>query len=157
MNAPTHRIRRTLRALVLMASVAAIAVPAAAAGNTQVDDYFRDTSAVSSNTQVDDYFRDPSAVSSNTQLDDWFRDPAIQAVKTPSTNIQGDYMFRDFLRNAHKQAAVPAPQSEPSSSGGVDWGTVGVGISAVLGGLLLLTILGLGARQVRHGHRLGNA
>jgi hypothetical protein len=45
-----------------------------------------------------------------------------------------------------------------SSDGGINFGNVGIGIVGAVCGLLLLTALGIGARQVRHTrHRLGSA
>ena len=45
MYGKAHKIRSTVSAIALAASVALIAIPAAQAGNTLVDDYFRDTAA----------------------------------------------------------------------------------------------------------------
>ena len=59
MYGKAHKIRSTVSAIALAASVALIAIPAAQAGNTLVDDYFRD--AQPQNTLVDDYFRDTAA------------------------------------------------------------------------------------------------
>jgi len=141
MYGKAHKIRSTVSAIALAASVALIAIPAAQAGNTLVDDYFRD--AQPQNTLVDDYFRD--AQPQNTLVDDYFRDAQ------PQNTLVDDY-FRDTAATAK-----PVAQVSLSSSDSVNWGKVGIGIIAVCG-LLLLVALGMGARQLRHGgHGLGSA
>jgi hypothetical protein len=93
----------------------------------------------------------------------------------------GDFMFRDYFRGTHyvgqpdwlralqirgegmnKLSADGKLNSAgtvvASSKDGFDFGQVGIGIVGVVCGLLLLTALGIGARQVRHTrHRLGSA
>jgi hypothetical protein len=152
--------------IALVAGVAALAVaaPFAGAGNdTMVDDYWRDQAlaARSSDTIVDDYFRDQPALASmpsNTIVDDYFRDkPALASM--PSNTIVDDY-FRD------QQAPVSTPSNtivddyfrDPptvvSSGTGFDWADFGIGVAAAVGGMLVLTGLGLGliaARQSRGG------
>jgi len=99
-------IGRFTIALVVGLAALAVAAPLAGAGNTLVDDYWRDQALAAnpSDTIVDDYFRDPpAAVSSGT---------------------------------------------------GFDWADFGIGVAAAVGGMLVLTGLGLGliaARQSRGG------
>ena len=114
--------------IALVAGVAALAVaaPFAGAGNdTMVDDYWRDQAL--------------AARSSNTIVDDYFRDQPAP-VSTPSNTIVDDY-FRD-------------PPTVVSSGTGFDWADFGIGVAAAVGGMLVLTGLGLGliaARQSRGG------
>lgn len=114
--------------IALVAGVAALAVaaPFAGAGNdTMVDDYWRDQAL--------------AARSSDTIVDDYFRDqPALASM--PSNTIVDDY-FRD-------------PPTVVSSGTGFDWADFGIGVAAAVGGVLVLTGLGLGliaARQSRGG------
>lgn len=114
--------------IALVAGVAALAVaaPFAGAGNdTMVDDYWRDQAL--------------AARSSDTIVDDYFRDqPALASM--PSNTIVDDY-FRD-------------PPTVVSSGTGFDWADFGIGVAAAVGGMLVLTGLGLGliaARQSRGG------
>jgi hypothetical protein len=114
--------------IALVAGVAALAVaaPFAGAGNdTMVDDYWRDQAL--------------AARSSDTIVDDYFRDQQAP-VSTPSNTIVEDY-FRD-------------PPTVVSSGTGFDWADFGIGVAAAVGGMLVLTGLGLGliaARQSRGG------
>jgi F0F1-type ATP synthase membrane subunit c/vacuolar-type H+-ATPase subunit K len=122
---PKMSIGRFTIALVVGLAALAVAAPLAGAGNTHVDDYWRDQALAAnpSDTIVDDYFRDqpaPVSIPANTIVDDYFRDPP---------------------------AAV-------SSGTGFDWADFGIGVAAAVGGMLVLTGLGLGliaARQSRGG------
>jgi len=127
MYGKAHKIRSTVSAIALAASVALIAIPAAQAGNTLVDDYFRD--AQPQNTLVDDYFRD--AQPQNTLVDDYFRDTAA--------------------------TAKPVAQVSLSSSDSVNWGKVGIGIIAVCGLLLLVALGMGARQLRHSGHGLGSA
>src|SRR5207249_3802327 len=126
MYGKAHKIRSTVSAIALAASVALIAIPAAQAGNTLVDDYFRD--AQPQNTLVDDYFRD--AQPQNTLVDDYFRDTAA--------------------------TAKPVAQVSLSSSDSVNWGKVGIGIIAVCGLLLLVALGMGARQLRHSGHGLGS-
>ena len=114
--------------IALVAGVAALAVaaPFAGAGNdTMVDDYWRDQAL--------------AARSSDTIVDDYFRDQP-ELASMPSNTIVDDY-FRD-------------PPTVVSSGTGFDWADFGIGVAAAVGGMLVLTGLGLGliaARQSRGG------
>ncbi|TML48604.1 MAG: hypothetical protein E6G20_04615 [Actinobacteria bacterium] len=127
MYGKAHKIRSTVSAIALAASVALIAIPAAQAGNTLVDDYFRD--AQPQNTLVDDYFRD--AQPQNSLVDDYFRDTAA--------------------------TAKPVAQVSLSSSDSVNWGKVGIGIIAVCGLLLLVALGMGARQLRHSGHGLGSA
>jgi len=127
MYGKAHKIRSTVSAIALAASVSLIAIPAAQAGNTLVDDYFRD--AQPQNTLVDDYFRD--AQPQNTLVDDYFRDTAA--------------------------TAKPVAQVSLSSSDSVNWGKVGIGIIAVCGLLLLVALGMGARQLRHSGHGLGSA
>jgi hypothetical protein len=114
--------------IALVAGVAALAVaaPFAGAGNdTMVDDYWRDQAL--------------AARASDTIVDDYFRDQPA-AVSMTSNTIVDDY-FRD-------------PPAVVSSGTGFDWADFGIGVAAAVGGMLVLSGLGLGliaARQSRGG------
>ena len=127
MHGKARKIRSTVSAIALAASVALIAIPAAQAGNTLVDDYFRD--AQPQNTLVDDYFRD--AQPQNSLVDDYFRDTAA--------------------------TAKPVAQVSLSSSDSVNWGKVGIGIIAVCGLLLLVALGMGARQLRHSGHGLGSA
>ena len=119
-------IGRFIIALVAGVAALAVAAPFAGAGNdTMVDDYWRDQAL--------------AARSSDTIVDDYFRDqPALASM--PSNTIVDDY-FRD-------------PPTVVSSGTGFDWADFGIGVAAAVGGMLVLTGLGLGliaARQSRGG------
>jgi hypothetical protein len=102
----------------------AFAVPLAGAGNTIVDDYWRDQAPVTSqapDTIVDDYFRDAPQVQSpapNTIVDDYFRDPPV--------------------------AVVTVKQ-------GFDWADFGIGIAVAVGAMLVLAGVGAGLLAFRQG------
>jgi len=142
---PKMSIGRFTIALVVGLAALAVAAPLAGAGNTLVDDYWRDQAPAAnpSDTIVDDYFRDqpaaPVGVPSNTLVDDYFRDQP-PPVSIPANTIVDDY-FRD-------------PPAAVSSGTGFDWADFGIGVAAAVGGMLVLTGLGLGliaARQSRGG------
>lgn len=114
--------------IAIVAGVAALAVaaPFAGAGNDRI---------------VDDYWRDQALAArpTNTVVDDYFRDQPAP-VLVPSNTIVDDY-FRD-------------PPTVVSSGTGFDWADFGIGAAAAVGGMLVLTGLGLGlvaARQSRGG------
>ena len=74
----------------------------------------------------------------DTMVDDYWRDQALAA--RSSNTIVDDY-FRD-------------PPTVVSSGTGFDWADFGIGVAAAVGGMLVLTGLGLGliaARQSRGG------
>jgi len=112
----------------IAAAVAALAfaVPLAGAGNTIVDDYWRDqapatTPTPTRDTIVDDYFRNAPVVQSkprNTIVDDYFRDPSGAVV---------------------------------SANQGFDWADFGIGIAVAVGAMLVLAGLGAGFLAVRQG------
>src|SRR6187200_901843 len=113
---PEMTIGRFTIALVAGVAALAVAAPFAGAGNdTMVDDYWRDQALAST--------------SSNTIVDDYFRDQPAP-VSTPSNTIVDDY-FRD-------------PPTVVSSGTGFDWADFGIGVAGAVGGMLLLTGLGLG-------------
>jgi hypothetical protein len=63
----------------------------------------------------------PLAQAQDTVLDVSARDGRVQAQQP---NVAGDYMFRDFLRNANRAAvSSPEPQVHPSQGGGPAVGT----------------------------------
>ena len=63
----------------------------------------------------------PLAQAQDTILDVSARDGRVQAQQP---NVAGDYMFRDFLRNANRTAvSSPEPQVHPSQGGGPAVGT----------------------------------
>ena len=63
----------------------------------------------------------PLAQAQDTVLDVSARDGRVQAQQP---NVAGDYMFRDFLRNANRTAvSSPEPQVHPSQGGGPAVGT----------------------------------
>ena len=112
--------------IAIVAGIAALAVaPIAGARDTPIDDYWRDQASV--------------PLTSDTIVDDYFRDaPATLAI--PPDTIVDDY-FRD-------------PPTVVSSGTGFDWADFGIGVAAAVGGMLVLTGLGLGliaARQNRGG------
>ena len=207
MNGTSHSIRRTLQALALTASIAAVAAPeAAAAGygspgmvpsklgspdpreaNSNVSSAGfvpsrlgsqdpRDTAAASSVSRASIVARqlgsqDPRDTASQSLAQSSIvarqlgsqdpRDTAAESVSQSSIVARqlGSPDTRDavmqaldggfFVRSTH-DTAVPKD--------GRDWSNFGIGIVVAACGLLLLSALGIGARQVRHTrHRLGSA
>ena len=178
MNGKSHTIQRTLRAVALTASVAAVAVPSAFAGNSGgpgiVPSKLGSPDPREANGNVNSAGLVPSRLGSQDPRDTASqasgsqssivasrlgsqdpRDTASQVIAessvvarelgTPDTRDaalqanDGDFMFRDNFRGTH-------------------FGNLEIGIVGAVCGLLLLTALGIGARQVRHTrHRLGSA
>jgi hypothetical protein len=110
--------------IAIVAGIVALAVaPIAGAGDTPVDDYWRDQPAsvsLTSDTIVDDYFRDAPAsltVPADTVVDDYFRD---------------------------------APTVVTSGSA-FDWADFGIGAATAAGAMLLLAGLTLALLAARHG------
>jgi hypothetical protein len=116
-----------------------------------VDDWFRDQPAVVSpvgDRIVDDSFRDQPAVVSpvgDRIVDDSFRDQP--AVVSPV----GDRIVDDSFRDA---AQSTTPQSSVSS---LDWGDFGIGAGAMLGLMMLVAGLGLGAHARHRSGTLGTS
>jgi len=109
--------------IAIVAGVAALAIPPiAGAGDTPIDDYWRDQASVSltADTIVDDYFRDAPAtltVPPDTIVDDYFRD--APTVVTPGSAF--------------------------------DWTDFGIGVVAATGAMLLLAGLVLALLVARQG------
>ena len=128
--------------IAIVAGIAALAIPPiAGAGDTPIDDYWRDQASVSltADTIVDDYFRDAPAtltVPPDTIVDDYFRD-APATVTVPPVTIVDDY-FRD------------APTVVTSGSA-FDWTDFGIGVVAATGAMLLLAGLVLAVLVARQG------
>ena len=109
--------------IAIVAGVAALAIPPiAGAGDTPIDDYWRDQASVSltADTIVDDYFRDAPAT-----------------LTVPPDTIVDDY-FRD------------APTVVTSGSA-FDWTDFGIGVVAATGAMLLLAGLLLALLVARQG------
>jgi len=128
--------------IAIVAGIAALAIPPiAGAGDTPIDDYWRDQASVSltSDTIVDDYFRDAPAaltIPPDTIVDDYFRD-APATVTVPPVTIVDDY-FRDA-------PTVVTPGSA------FDWTDFGIGVVAATGAMLLLAGLVLALLVARQG------
>lgn len=128
--------------IAIVAGIAALALaPIAGAGDTPIDDYWRDqaSSSLSSDTIVDDYFRDaPSSltIAPDTIVDDYFRD-APATVTVPRVTLVDDY-FRD------------APTVVTSGSA-FDWTDFGIGVVTASGAMLLLAGLVLALLVARQG------
>ena len=128
--------------IAIVAGIAALAIPPiAGAGDTPIDDYWRDQASVSltADTIVDDYFRDAPAtltVPPDTIVDDYFRD-APATVTVPPDTIVDDY-FRDA-------PTVVTPGSA------FDWTDFGIGVVAATGAMLLLAGLVLAVLVARQG------
>jgi len=128
--------------IAIVAGIAALTVaPIAGAGDTPIDDYWRDQASVppTSDTFVDDYFRDAPAtltIPPDTIVDDYFRD-APATVTVPPVAVVDDY-FRD------------APTVVTSGSA-FDWTDFGIGVVAATGAMLLLAGLVLAVLVARQG------
>jgi len=116
-----------------------------------VDDSFRDAPLATlpasrgvSDRIVDDYFRDGNRVPQTSigLIDTSFRDAPAAAL--PAASGVTDRIVDDWFRDASR---VTAPQTSP---GGFSWGDFGIGAAAMLGLVLLLAGLGIGALAVRH-------
>ena len=109
--------------IAIVAGIAALTVaPIAGAGDTPIDDYWRDQASVSltADTIVDDYFRDARAT-----------------LTVPPDTIVDDY-FRD------------APTVVTSGSA-FDWTDFGIGVVTATGAMLLLAGLVLAVLVARQG------
>ena len=82
----------------------------------------------------------PSIVASRLGTPDT-RDAAV-------SSYDGDFMFRDYFRGTHWNGNEQVQQA--ASNDGFDWSRLAIGIVVAVCGLLVLTALGIGARQVRH-------
>jgi hypothetical protein len=172
MTGKAHRIRLTLRAFVLVAAVAAVAVPVAAAGNSFDPGIAARTlgSPDRQNSGRQAVFA-PGVVASRLGSPD-SRDTASAVLYAPSVVVR-NLGSPDPAGTAYESTFdagmigslgspdtrdVGAQSPLASTDGGIDWGKVGIGIGVAFGAILLLGALGLGARQARHGrHRLGSA
>ena len=109
--------------IAIVAGIAALAIPPiAGAGDTPIDDYWRDQASVplTSDTIVDDYFRDAPAtlaIPPDTIVDDYFRD--APTVVTPGSAF--------------------------------DWTDFGIGVVTATGAILLLAGLVLAFLVARQG------
>ncbi len=177
MTRTTRRIKRTLTAIALSATAALLVAPMGHAGNTAVDDWFRDATAVQSRPasqpldltgdyMFQQYFRN-AAKASDHVLDVSARDAVLVPASAPSdhildvsardavlvpASISSDHILDVSARDSRTSAAVVS-----ESSGGTDWGEIGVRIALTLGGALLLVVLVAVGVEVRHArHRLGS-
>ncbi len=203
MNGKAQTIRRTLQALVLTATVAAITVPVASAGNgggaglvpsrlgspgpreahgkvlgPQSSIVAGQLGSQDPRDTASQVIAESSMVASELGTPDT-RDAARGVVGQPAwlraLQIRGEGMNKlygnvqpGWLRALQIRGegmnelyadgnTIPVGNVTPSD-GGTDFGNVGIGIVGAVCGLLLLTALGIGARQVRHTrHRLGSA
>jgi hypothetical protein len=125
-------------------------------GDNMFRDYFRTANAAA--LQANDHVLDVSA-----------RDAGV--VSGGPRGSRTDAMYRNFQLSTQTAAAQandhildvsareagPAP-IEVSTSTGTDWQSIGIGLAAGLGGVLLLAGLVFGIVEVRHTkHRLGSA
>jgi hypothetical protein len=203
MNGKAHTIRRTLQALVLTATVAAITVPVASAGNgggaglvpsrlgspdpreshgkvlvSQSSVVARQLGSQDPRDTAAESVSQSSIVARQLGSQDP-RDTASQVIAESS--VVASELGTPDTRDAAGVVAQPAwlralqirgegmnklyadgnktpVGNVTSSDGGINFGNVGTGIVGAVCGLLLLTALGIGARQVRHTrHRLGSA
>jgi hypothetical protein len=110
--------------IAIVAGIATLAVaPIAGAGDTPVDDYFRDAPAT-------------LIAPPDTIVDDYFRDAPATLIAPPDT-IVDDY-FRD------------APTVVTSGST-FNWGDFGIGVVTAAGAMLLLAGLVVGVLAARQG------
>ncbi len=165
MTRTTHTIRRTLTAIALSAATALLVVPLAQA---RLDDYATGIGSEPRASKAMDHILDVSA-----------RD-TVQAVPSAKLDLRGDYMFQQYFRDTAKAndhvldvsardaALVPVSNSidhildvsardsrttaaaASESTGGTDWGEIGVGIALALGGALLLVGLVAVGLEVKH-------
>lgn len=145
MTRTTHTIRRTLTAIALSAATALLVVPLAQA---RLDDYATGIGSEPRASKAMDHILDVSA-----------RD-TVQAVPSAKLDLRGDYMFQQYFRDTAKandhildvsardSRTTAAAASE--STGGTDWGEIGVGIALALGGALLLVGLVAVGLEVKH-------
>ncbi|HET7745096.1 MAG TPA: hypothetical protein VFK76_10185 [Gaiellaceae bacterium] len=118
------KTRRFTIGIAVAIAALAVAVPVAGAGNTTVDDYWRDQATLTTKAH-------------DTIVDDYFRDAPRAQPQTPNT-IVDDY-FRD------------APVVVGAANGGFDWADFGIGIAVAVGAMLVLAGLGAALLVVRQG------
>lgn len=154
--------RHFLIALAAGLAALAIGVPLAGAGNTPVDDYWRDKTTVAlpgTSTIVDDYWRDARLLASTMPasgdriVDDYFRDVPRGVAAAPTS---GDRVVDDYFRDVQAPPAPlvddyfrDAPTVVATSGNAFDWTDFGIGAAVSGGVLLLLAGLGLGIRAGR--------
>jgi hypothetical protein len=163
MTIPTH-ITRLAKTFALALAAAAFAVPAAAANDGLVDDWFRDTNVVATAPVVD---RLDGAPVTDRLVDDWFRDSVtVVGGATPPAGV--DPATGRPLREsgapigATRPAGVDpatvrptresgaAPVASQPTTDGFHWSDFGIGAGAMLGLVLLVAGLSLGALSMRH-------
>jgi hypothetical protein len=120
--------RHFLIAIATGISALAFGVPLAGAGDTPVDDYWRDQSPVAASTDTP----------ADTLVDDYFRDvPVGVAAQSPTA----DHLVDDYFRDS--------PTIVTAQSDSFDWGDFGIGIATAMGTILLLVGLALAILAVR--------
>jgi hypothetical protein len=176
MNRKTHTIRRMLTAIALSAATALIVVPLAQARDSQVDDWFRGPNVAQSQTsrpgilRSDDVLRyylryaKGASIQANDHILDVSARDTTQAGPRQRGSLRGDNMSRasiqanDHILDVSSRDSGAGTPVTAESSGGIDWGKLGIGAGVALGGALLLVALGVGVIEVRHTrHRLGSA
>ncbi len=173
MYGKAHKIRSTVSAIALAASVALVVIPAAAASTQQAGMVPGKLGSPDPRDSARNAFFSPGIVASRLGSPDpreaatqVLYSPGIVASRLGSQDPRGtadealstSSIAASRLGSPDVRDAVASAQYTPvSSNNGFDWGKVGIGIIAVCG-LLLLVALGMGARQFRHsGHGLGSA
>jgi hypothetical protein len=178
-----------LTAIALSAAAALLVVPLGHAGNTAVDDWFRDAKAPQSQPapqpldlrgdyMFQQYFRDAATsvpaslgpgerayVDGITSLTPLQRAAAFGShgavLDALGLSAQDERYVRGIasLTPLEQAAALGGPGVvSGSTTGGTDWGEIGVGIALALGGALLLVALVAVGVEVRHSrHPLRNA
>jgi hypothetical protein len=166
-------ITRLAKMFALALAAAAFAVPAASANDGLVDDWFRDTNVVATAPVT---YRLVATSDTDRIVDDWFRDPVmVVGGATPRAGVDpatGRPLRESGGAPVAYQSTVSGFQAPPagidpatgrplresgghsdadqSTAGGFQWDDFGIGAGAMLGLVLLLAGIGLGALTVRH-------
>jgi hypothetical protein len=151
----THKI---IGLVAIVAAVVAFGAPLALANDGLVDDWFRDGRPMAQTSQglIDVTASDVSrplatsvsaAPATDRLVDDWFRD--VKSVPEASIGLI-DVTAQESSRPLGSPAvAAPAIAGAPAQSS-FAWSEFGIGAGAMLGLVLLLAGIGLGALTVRH-------
>jgi hypothetical protein len=184
MNRRTHKFRRTVTSFALAASVAAVAVPAAAAVGPGSPGVIPSklgspdprvsvqqgqlSSRLTVNTFAGSVREHGAAGYGNVQMaSDESSQPSLVARQlgsqdsrdTAADSLPQSSIIASDLGSPDVRDAVEStqPTTNPSTDG-FGWGKGGIEIAVAVCGLLLLIALGFGTRRLHHGgHRLGSA
>ena len=146
--------RKARRALTIGLLAASFAAPAAHANNRLVDDWFRDPQVVpmASIGLIDVTAKESSrpiasvatvSIAHDRLVDDWFRNQQL----VPMASIG---LIDVTAKESSRPIAVPQIITSTQAGNAFAWGDFGIGAGAMLGVVLIVGALALGAGSLRH-------